>query len=143
MFVKVFMRSCLSHQLLDVHYSPQPIHDVSLQPNTTANDDITIGFIYSSDNSVRFAVPSYSYCVTSNLENNVKSSPLPCRRARTPHHSALRRRRPQRQHRTPRSSVLRTSLPPNVNAVHNQIRLSSPKWTPFTVPVTTCAAPST
>ena len=66
------VRSGSSHLLLDVHSSPQSNHYVSLQPNTNANDDITIGFFYSSDDPVPSAVPSYSYSVTSSVENYVK-----------------------------------------------------------------------
>ena len=121
------MPSSLSHLLLDVHSSQQSNHDVSLQPNTNANDDITIGFIYTSNNSVPSAVPSYWYCVTSSLKNNVKSSLLPGRLACTPHRSARRRRRPRRHHRTPRSGVLQTSFAPSINAARYQIRFSSPK----------------
>ena len=121
------MRSSSTNLLLDVHSSPQSYNGVYLQLNTNANDDITIGFIYSFDNLILSAAPSYSHCVRSSLENNVKSSLLPGHRARTPHRYARRRRRLQRQHRTPQSGMLQTSLAPNVCAVGYHIPLSSPK----------------
>ena len=93
-----FMRLNSSHLLLDVHSSPHSNHYVSQQPSTNANDDITIGFIYSSDDPVPSAVPSYSYCVSSSVENYVKSQLCSRRRDRTSHRIARRRHRPHRQH---------------------------------------------
>ena len=119
------MRSSSSSCLLDVHSSTQSNHDDSLLPNMNANDDITIGFRYSSDDSEPSAVPSYSYFVTSSVENFVESQPLSCRRVRTSHCTSRRRRRPQRQHRAPQSSVLQTSETPKVGAVRSHIRCSS------------------
>ena len=55
------MRSNLPPHLLDVHSSQQLNHVVSQQSNKNYNDDITIGFNNSSDESVPFAVSSYSY----------------------------------------------------------------------------------
>ena len=129
------MRSSSSPLLLDVQSCQQSNHNVCLQPNTNGNDNITIGFIYSFDDSVPSAVPSYSYCVTSSLKNYVKSSPLFRRRARTPRRTALRRRQPKNRHQTPQSTESRTSPTPNVDAAKN--------WTLVTAPVTPCAAPST
>ena len=121
------MSSSSSYLLLDVHSLQQSNNDVSMQQNTNAHDDITIGCIYLYNHSVPSAVLSYSYCVTSSAENNVKSSLFSGRLALTRHRSARRHRRPQRQHRTPQYSVLRTSLALNIKAACYQFCLSSPK----------------
>ena len=71
------MRSTSSSQLSDVHSSQQSNHDVSLHQNTNPNDDNTIEFIYLSDDSVPVPVPSYSYSVTSSVENYVKPVSFP------------------------------------------------------------------
>ena len=114
------MRSSSSSLLLDVHSSQLSNYDVYLQPNANANDDVTIGFIYSSDDSVPSAVPSFSYCVTSSPENYVKSSFLVLRRARAPRRTARRRRRLQSQRQAPQSSASRTSPTPKVHAARGQ-----------------------
>ena len=121
------MRSSSSSLLLNVHSSPQSNHEVSLHPNANANEDITIGFIYASDDSVPSAVPSYSYCVTSSLKNYSKSSPPSRRWARTPRRIARRRRRSNNRHRTPQRSVSRTSPTPRVDGARYYIRHSSQK----------------
>ena len=138
------MRSSSSFLLLDVHSSPLSNRDVSLQPNANANDDVTIGFIYSSDDSVPSAVPSYSSCITSSPENYVKSSPHSRRRARTPHRTARRRRRLQGRHRAPRNGASRTSPTPKVHAARGQHariangdrrrRSCTRRCTPFPIP---------
>ena len=119
------MRSTSSSQSLDVHSSPQSNHDVSLHPNSNANDDIIIGFIYSSDDLVPVAVQLYSYSFTSSIENYIKPQPLSRRRDRTSRRAARRRRRPQRRRRTRQSSGPRTGPTPNVDAARYHIRLSS------------------
>ena len=119
------MRTSLSHLVLDVHSSSHSNHDVSQQRNTYANDDITIEFIYSSDDSVPSAVLSYSYCVTSSVENYSKSQSFFHHRARTSHRTARLRRRLQRLHQTRQCSCPRTGHTPNVDAARYNIRISS------------------
>ena len=119
------MRSSSSSVLLDVHSSPKSYYDVTLQQNGNANDNITIEFIYLSDDSVPSAVPSYSYCFTSNFENFANLSPLSRRRARTHRRIVRRRRQPKNKHRTPQSSVSRTSPTPNVDAARSGRWLSN------------------
>ena len=125
---------------LDGHSYSHLNHDVSQQPNKNANDDITIGFIYSSAYSVPFAVPSYSYCVTSSIENYVKSLLTSRRRTRVIRRAARRRRRAQGRHRAPLSGIM-----PTLSAVRqrlSQSKCACRRWvsTPSTEFATPCAA---
>ena len=137
------MRSSSSSRLLDVHSFTQSNHDDSLLPNTNANDNITIGFIYSSDDSVPSPVPSYSYCVPSSVENFVESQPFSRHWARTSLRTSRRRRRLQRNIERLKAACCervkrrKSALFALTFVAHRKA------WAPSTAPVTPCASSPT